>query len=100
MNVAAAEPDDGRDDGVSVSMDLERYGGAQVMHLGGGSGRVSGNSAQRTRHTESKKGGDPSKVDKDGATAPVAGSGGAGIYGGASNLHWTGRMLQQTPPAP
>ena len=96
MNVAAAEPDDG----VSVSMDSERYGGARVMHLGGGSGRVLENSAQRTRHTESKKGGDPSKVDKDGATAPVAGSGGAGIYGGASNLHWTGRMLQQTPPAP
>ena len=86
-NVAAAETNDCHDDGEPVSMNLSRYSGARVMHLGGSSGRVPGNSAQRTRHTESRKGGDPSKVDKDGATATVAGggpdsSGGAWIYGG------------------
>ena len=88
--MAAAETSDGQGDSESVSMDSAWYSGAQVMHLRASSSKVSVKSAQHMRHTESHKGGDLSKVDKDRVAAVTDGGPandrGAGIYSSAPYL--------------
>ena len=69
--MASAETDDSRDNSEPAPpptlVALGRYASAQVMYLGADGNKASAKSVHCTQHVESSKGGDPSKVNKDGA---------------------------------